>query len=159
EREEKTPAPAPVLRPTSLSGHVVLVGYGRVGSLIAKSLKDSGRAFLVIEDAAGASERLTQAHIEHIDGNGATPAVLAAANIKGAGLLLVAIPESFEAGQIVEQARAANPGLRIVARAHFDAEVAHLLDHGADEVVMGEREIASAMLGHAGNPSEQAATG
>jgi CPA2 family monovalent cation:H+ antiporter-2 len=150
ERETKTPLPKPVLRPTGLSGHIVLVGYGRVGSLIAKSLKDSGRAFLVIEDAAGAGERLTEAHIEHIDGNGAKAEVLTAANIKGAALLLVAIPESFEAGQIVEQARAANPNLRIVARAHFDAEVAHLLDHGANQVVMGEREIAAAMLGYAG---------
>ena len=151
ERDVTAPAPAPVLRPTALSGHIVLVGYGRVGSLIAKSLKDSGRAFLVIEDAAGASERLTAGGIEHIDGNGARAEVLAAANIKGAGLLLVAIPESFEAGQIVEQARAANPHLRIVARAHFDAEVTHLLQHGADQVVMGEREIAGAMLGYAGN--------
>jgi CPA2 family monovalent cation:H+ antiporter-2 len=61
-------------------------------------------------------------------------------------LLLVAIPEAFEAGQIVEKARRANPDLRIVARAHLDAEIGHLLDHGADKVIMGEREIALAML-------------
>src|SRR2546430_4127053 len=61
-------------------------------------------------------------------------------------LLLVAIPNAFEAGQIVQQARAANPGLEIVARAHFDAEVEHLLQHGADTVIMGEREIARSML-------------
>ena len=45
--------------------------------------------------------------------------------------------------------RAANPGLEIVARAHFDAEVEHLLQHGADIVIMGEREIAHSMLQHA----------
>jgi CPA2 family monovalent cation:H+ antiporter-2 len=33
-----------------------------------------------------------------------------------------------------------------VARAHFDAEVEHLLQHGANTVVMGEREIARTML-------------
>ena len=66
-----------------------------------------------------------------------------------ARLLLVAIPNAFEAGQIVQQARAANPGLEIVARAHFDAEVEHLLQHGADTVIMGEREIARSMLQHA----------
>jgi CPA2 family monovalent cation:H+ antiporter-2 len=46
----------------------------------------------------------------------------------------------------VQQARRANPDLPIVARAHFDAEVDHLLSHGASKVIMGEREIALAML-------------
>ena len=61
-------------------------------------------------------------------------------------LLFVAIPQAFEAGQIVQQARRANPDLPIVARAHFDAEVEHLLAMGASQVMMGEREIALAML-------------
>jgi CPA2 family monovalent cation:H+ antiporter-2 len=76
--------------------------------------------------------------------------VLAAANLKEAKLLFVAIPQAFEAGQIVQQARRANPELPIVARAHFDAEVEHLLSLGASRVVMGEREIALAMLDFAG---------
>jgi monovalent cation:H+ antiporter-2, CPA2 family len=84
--------------------------------------------------------------IEHIRGNAAKDEVLAAANLKDAKLLFVAIPEAFEAGQIVEQARRANPNLPIVARAHFDGEVDHLLAHGANKVIMGEREIATAML-------------
>ena len=69
-----------------------------------------------------------------------------AANLAAAKMLFVAIPEAFEAGQIVEQARRANPNLPIVARAHFDGEVEHLLAHGANKVIMGEREIAQAML-------------
>ena len=50
----------------------------------------------------------------------------------------------------MQQARRANPDLPIVARAHFDAEVKHLLAMGASRVVMGEREIALAMLDFAG---------
>lgn len=88
--------------------------------------------------------------IEHIRGNAARDDVLAATNLKGAKLLFVAIPQAFEAGQIVQQARRANPELPIVARAHFDAEVQHLLAMGASRVVMGEREIALAMLDFAG---------
>jgi len=49
----------------------------------------------------------------------------------------------------VQQARRANPALPIVVRAHFDAEADHLLSLGASKVVMGEREIALAMLGFA----------
>ena len=79
-------------------------------------------------------------------GNAARPDVLRAARPAAARALVIAIPEAFEAGQIVEQARAANPALRIVARAHSDAEVEHLEGLGADVVIMGEREIARGMI-------------
>src|SRR5262249_26120346 len=100
---------------------------------------------LVIEEGA-----VEDTGIEHIRGNAAREDVLAAANLNQARILFVAIPEAFEAGQIVEQARKANPALPIVARAHFDAEVEHLSRLGATKVVMGEREIALAMLQFAG---------
>lgn len=137
------------LRPTLLTGHAVLIGYGRVGRLVGDTLKQDGWPLLVIEDAAEAIERLRAQGIEAIAGNAAEDPVLHAANLAQARLLLVAIPNAFEAGQIVQQARAANPALEIVARAHFDAEVDHLMQFGANRVIMGEREIAHAMLEHA----------
>ena len=136
--------PPRLLPPTTLSNHAVLVGYGRVGKLIAQGL--AGIPLLAIEDGAEAQEALRAAAIETIAGNAAQDAVLHAANLPGARLLFVAIPEAFEAGQIVQQARKANPSLPIIARAHFDAEVEHLRSLGATQVVMGEREIAHAML-------------
>ena len=149
-RPERAPLPAKKdeppqkLEPTTLSGHAVLVGYGRVGKLIAQGL--GGIPLLAIEEGAAAQEALRAAAIETISGNAAQDAVLHAANLEGAKLLFVAIPEAFEAGQIVQQARKANPSLPIIARAHFDAEIEHLRSLGATQVVMGEREIAHAML-------------
>ncbi len=137
------PRPAP--ERTTLTGHAVLVGYGRVGRLIADGIKGSMPLLVIEEGAVG------DPGIAHIRGNAAKDDVLAAANLGAAKLLFVAIPEAFEAGQIVQQARRANPGLPIVARAHFDAEVEHLLSHGASLVIMGEREIAQAMLDFARN--------
>ncbi|HWA91659.1 MAG TPA: YbaL family putative K(+) efflux transporter [Rhizomicrobium sp.] len=142
------PEPEPELVPTALTGHAVLVGYGRVGRMIADGLKDT--PLLVIEEGADAIEKLRASSIPFIQGNGASDPVLAAANLKDARILFVAIPAAFEAGQIVEQARRARPDLEIVARAHYDAEVEHLERLGADTVVMGEREVARAMLARAG---------
>jgi CPA2 family monovalent cation:H+ antiporter-2 len=69
----------------------------------------------------------------------------------------MAIPDAFEAGEIVEQARAVNPTLEIVARAHSDAEVEYLKGFGADFIIMGEREIARAMIEHLlGMPADRA---
>src|SRR6266851_8367601 len=137
------------LLPTRLKDHAVVIGYGRVGRLVGHGLAESGWPLLVIEDAQDAFEQAKGAPGEAIHGNAADDRILNAANLREARLLLVAIPNAFEAGQIVQQARAANPGLEIVARAHFDAEVEHMLQHGADTVIMGEREIARSMLEHA----------
>jgi len=134
---------------TSLAQHVVLVGYGRVGRLVCDGLLADGSPLFVIDESREAIERLRARSIEAIAGNAAQEALLRAANVEQARLLFVAIPNAFEAGQIVQQARRANPAIEIVARAHFDAEVEHLYQLGANLVIMGEREIALAMLGKA----------
>jgi CPA2 family monovalent cation:H+ antiporter-2 len=132
---------------TELAGHIVLVGHGRVGRFITASAPAQSAPFLVIEEDADRASALRAEGRAAIGGNAANPEVLAAANLAAARCLLVAIPDAFEGGQVVEQARAINPALRIVARAHSEAEIDHLMKHGATSVVMGEHEIAKAMLG------------
>jgi len=136
------------VQPTSLTDHSVLVGYGRVGSLVGEALKQHGKPFVVIEDATKTVGRLRDEHIETIVGNAANGEILAAANLVQARQLILAIPNAFEAGQVVVKARAANPTINILARAHSDAEVQHLQDLGADTVIMGEREIARGLVSH-----------
>ena len=134
---------------SGFTGHAVLVGYGRVGHLVCASLVREGWPLLVIEARGERAESIRKQGLEVITGNAAQDRVLKAANLPQAHILMVAIPDAFEGGQIVEQARAANPGLEIIARAHSEAEAQHLMQHGASSVVMGEREIARTMLEHA----------
>ena len=150
-KEPAKKKPARVELPvTALTGHVVLVGYGRVGSVVGNSLRQGGVPFLVIEDDPGCLERLTEAGIEKITGNAAAPGMLVAANLEGARGLIVAIPDAFEGGQIVAKARAISATLPIIARAHSEEEIAHLKHHGANYVIMGEQEIAKAMIAQIG---------
>ena len=127
----------------------VLVGYGRVGSLIGEGLVRGGAKLLVIEASDEGRDKARSDGIPVIVGNAAAPGFLEAANIAGARRLFVTVPEAFEAGQVVQQARAANPDLDIVARAHSDAAVDHLKSLGANVIVMGEQEIAQRMIEHA----------
>ena len=148
---ERAPAPVqpPVPKPpkkTDKTGHVVLVGYGRVGSLVGQDLLAAGEQFVAIEASDDAVALLQKSGVEAFSGNAAAGEVLKSANIAQAASIIIAIPEAFEAGQVVEQARQANPSIRIIARAHSDDEVNHLTDLGADTVIMGEREIARGML-------------
>lgn len=131
---------------TRLTDHVVLVGHGRVGSVVSKALRLNNVPLLVIEDTPGVVERLQKDGIEVITGNAAAPDMLQAANVMAARGLLVAIPDAFEGGQIVSKARALSATLPIIARAHSEEEIAHLKHHGANVVIMGEQEIAKAML-------------
>jgi monovalent cation:H+ antiporter-2, CPA2 family len=131
---------------TQLHDHVVLVGYGRVGRIVADSLSEDRLPVLVIEEIRPSVLQAREAGLEAIHGNATNREVIEAANLAAARCLLVAIPNAFEGGQVVAQARALKPALRIVARSHSEEETEHLKKHGADTVIMGEREIALAML-------------
>jgi CPA2 family monovalent cation:H+ antiporter-2 len=145
------PAETPTLEPvpvTRLTGHVVLVGYGRVGSVVGAALKGA-MPLLVIETDEDIVEDLRKQGIETIVGNAADPELARAANYPAARCLLVAIPDGFEGGQVVEQAHAINPKLPIIARSHSDEETGHLQRHGATKIIMGEQLIAHAMIADA----------
>jgi CPA2 family monovalent cation:H+ antiporter-2 len=144
-RPHADPTPvAPV--PARPAGHDVVIGYGRVGSLIGAALAREGGRLIVIETGEDSLERARRDGADTFIGNAADPEVLAAADLAAARRLFVTIPEPFEAGQVVEQARALNPMLDILARAHSDAAVEHLAGLGASLVVSGEREIAERMI-------------
>jgi CPA2 family monovalent cation:H+ antiporter-2 len=138
-KEIVTPAWAP------LQAHTVLVGFGRVGHLIAASLAEQNKPFIVIEDQADVVKALRADGIPALYGNAAAPGMMEAANIATARWLLVAIPDALEAGQIIEHARKLNPRIEVVARAHSISELTHLEKHGATHTIMGEREIAKGM--------------
>jgi CPA2 family monovalent cation:H+ antiporter-2 len=143
---------------TALSDHMVVVGYGRVGALLGAGLIAQNEKVLVVEEQPDAIGAARMQGAEVLAGNAADPEVLAAAGLSRAKRLFVAIPESFEAGQVCEQARRDNPALPIVARAHSDAAVEHLTRCGATLTIMGEAEIARAMLALCGGPEPAPAT-
>lgn len=139
------------INPTALEDHVVLVGHGEVGEFIIGSLRERGTPLYVIESGAEDVAGLRERGVEAVTGNAADPEVIRSANLEKARCLLVAIPDVFEAGQVVQQAREISKDLPIVARARSKAEIDHLVNHGANLVIMGEHEIAKAMIGDLGN--------
>jgi CPA2 family monovalent cation:H+ antiporter-2 len=139
------PAPAGAA-PPERPGDIVLIGYGRVGRLIAADLRTRRRQFVIVEDQRDIARQAEADGYTVVHGNALEAQTLEAAGIITAAKLLIAIPEGFEAGAIAQRARTLHPKLRVIARAHSDAEVAHLIALGVPDVVMGEREIATRML-------------
>ncbi|MFO1059830.1 MAG: YbaL family putative K(+) efflux transporter [Dongiaceae bacterium] len=153
--ERRTPeaaapeAVAPLEAPgRSLSGHAVLVGYGRVGRRVGQMLRSRGVPLLVIEERQDIVEQLGREGVPAIAGNAGQPGMLEAANIAAARWLVSAIPNPFESGNLFEHGRLVNPQLEIVARAHSDAEVDYLKAHGANFIIEGEVEIARLIADH-----------
>lgn len=145
------PVPEPVepandLVPTQLSGHTILVGYGRVGRAVAAGMQARGAPFVLVEMEREFGEKAAERGHEVVIGTAADDAVLEAAGVSSAARLFVAVADGFEGGIVVDKARKANPALEIIARAHSDAEAEHLTAHGANRVIMGEAEIARGML-------------
>jgi CPA2 family monovalent cation:H+ antiporter-2 len=126
--------------------HSILIGYGRVGRLLAEGAKDSGRALVIVEDQPDIARAAAKDGFTVVMGNAAEAYVLREAGIEDADTLIIAIPEGFEGGAIADRARDLNPELTIFARAHSDEEVAHLTRRGVNHVVMGEREIAHRLI-------------
>ncbi|QGP77984.1 YbaL family putative K(+) efflux transporter [Sphingobium sp. CAP-1] len=142
DEDESANAPPPSPR----IGHTILVGYGRVGKLIAARLAARGVPFVVVEGDAEKAEEAAQAGLSVVKGNALEDRHLVAAGIGEARHLLIAVPEGFEGGAIHDHARHLNDRVQVIARAHSDAEVAHLEGLGVPHVVMGERELAARML-------------
>ena len=125
-----------------VTDHAIVIGYGRVGSALAQVLHERGVPVIVIDDNEQHVERAHAAGIPAIRGSAAADRVLAEAHPEKARIAILAIPQPLEAGETLAKLRAINPSLTLLARAHSDAEVRHLLEHGADGAVMAERELA-----------------
>ena len=125
--------------------HAVLIGYGRVGRAVAEGLK--GRMPLVVIEAEGdRAAEVRKDGFEVLQGNAVLPEVLLQAGLAEATHLFVAVPSPFEAARIIEQAKAANPAVKIIARAYTDNDVDLLTQMGATHALIGEQEIARGML-------------
>ncbi|MFH1600500.1 MAG: YbaL family putative K(+) efflux transporter [Pseudomonadota bacterium] len=125
--------------------HAILIGFGRVGSEIAKLLRERAVPLVVIDDDADLVEKARDDGYPAIRGNAANTRVLDEAAPQNASLVILAIPQPLEAGEVVARLRALRPDMTILARAHSDGEVRHLLEHGADGAVLAEKELAHSM--------------
>ncbi len=130
---------------THLTGHVVLVGYGRVGKRIGQALIQNGVKYVVAEQNREIVEKLRELGLPAVSGDAAEPAVLIQAHIVRARCLVIATPDTFQVRQIIEIARTLNPNIDTVVRTHSDEESELLTKENAGKIFMGEHELAASM--------------
>ncbi|HEY9800661.1 MAG TPA: cation:proton antiporter [Leptolyngbyaceae cyanobacterium] len=148
--------------PETISGHVVVAGYGRVGQVIVKILQNQGYAIIVIENSEAAIQRLRIEQIPYIFGDADSELVLEKAYLETAKALAIALPDPASSRLLLQRALAIAPELDIIARSHHNREIDILTQMGAKEVVQPEFEAALELSAHLlttlGEPENQIRT-
>ena len=132
--------------PVGMAGHTIVVGYGRVGRDLTRLLQSRGVPLVLIESDPDRIEQARNSGLIALRGNATLDKILSDARPDTAHLAILAMPQALEAGEITARLKAINPAISVLARAHSEAEVKHLLEHGADAAVLAERELAYSLV-------------
>jgi CPA2 family monovalent cation:H+ antiporter-2 len=146
--------------PEPQSGHVVILGYGRVGELTGHALASLQLPRLVVEADLGRAHALERAGQPVIWGDAGSRHVLDQAGIDRARLVVIALPDENSTVLAMTNVREIAPGVPIVVRARVREELEILRRLGAAEVVVpeyeGGLELMSQALIRLGYPTEEA---
>jgi len=146
ERSEDPLATLPMTTDLNrLSGHVVIVGYGRVGRRIGAALAAQGISFVLAEENREIIQAARDQGIAAVSGDATEPMVLVQAHIHRARLLVIATPDTLNVRRMIEIARTVNPRIETVVRTHSEQEAELLEKEGAGKIFLGEHELASSM--------------
>jgi CPA2 family monovalent cation:H+ antiporter-2 len=132
-----------------LRGHVVLCGFGRVGSAVSEALETFRLTYVVIEIDPEVARALRARGIPCLLGDAARARLLEAAGTARASLVVVAVPEDARAVLAVQRVRALNATVPILARAHHRETSDALHRAGATEVILPELEAGLTLVRHA----------
>jgi monovalent cation:H+ antiporter-2, CPA2 family len=135
--------------PRDLAGHIVLCGFGRVGSAVAEAFETFERRYVAIERDPEIVRGLRARGIPCLYGDASNRRMLEVAGAADASLAVIALPEAERARLAVSHLRALNPGITILARSHDLEARDRLVREGASEVIQPELEAASTLIRHA----------
>jgi CPA2 family monovalent cation:H+ antiporter-2 len=144
----------------ALQGHVILCGFGPIGSAVGEALETFRIPFIVVETDPDVIRDLASRRVPSLFGHAQQERILEAAGIAGAAVLIVTLPEADAAHDIVRTARKQNPGIPILVRAGSGEEQERLRAAGATGVVQPRLEGAAFLiqeaLAHLGLPAGRA---
>jgi len=121
--------------PDTLTGHVVIAGFGRVGQLLADILEKQGVTYIAVEHDAHVVARLRKRGRSVFYGNAARPELLRKMHMQDAAALLVTMDQPSAAMHAVRAARSEYPDLAIYARSRDEFHAHELRGAGATAVV------------------------
>ncbi|MCA1847911.1 MAG: cation:proton antiporter, partial [Actinobacteria bacterium] len=123
-----------------LRDHVVIAGYGRVGTFVAHLLRRLEQPFVVVDSNPGRTDEAGHAGYPTVFGDAGAEPVLEAAGVRRARLVIITVPDPVGARLVVERVRAINPNVHVVARSSTVEQLEELGRLGVYEAVHPESE-------------------
>ncbi len=124
----------------------IVVGIGSIGLPLATALRDSGYTVLAVDEDDERLEQARAAGLPTQEMRYGEPGAFAELPLDDTDMLISTIADPFEAGHMVEWARAAHPALRIIARAENEEAETYLASLGADPVITPQKQMLRGLL-------------
>jgi monovalent cation:H+ antiporter-2, CPA2 family len=131
-----------------LENHVVVCGYGRIGSNIVQLLRDHHFPVVVIDQSERRAQELREAGIPYVYGNAASLHVLEKAGVTRAKGMAITLPDPMSTRLCLKRSLELAPDLDIVVRANLDKDIELLYQLGAREVVQPKFEASLELSAH-----------
>lgn len=125
---------------TSLSGHVILCGFGPTGRDLANAFVTEKIPFVVIEMNPFKVREAKKLHMKVVYGDASNREVMKRVGIARAKAVVVSFPDTLGMTQIIRVVQDLNPSVTLAVRTRYESQTAHLYELGADIVVMEEWE-------------------
>lgn len=119
----------------TLNNHTIVCGFGRMGRMIATSLKDSSQPVVVIERAPQTAEKIERLGFLVVLGNASDEDALQRAGINRAKSLVATLGTDADNLFLTLTARDMNKALNIIARAEDENNTRKFTQAGASRVV------------------------
>ncbi len=129
-----------------LEGHVVIIGGGTVGQILAQALRRLSKQFVVIDSDYDVVLRLRAAGARALYGDASDRALLEAAGVSNAALLIIATTHDQILSTIIHAARELSPSLPIIARLHELGDVSAVRLLPIQDIVQPQLEASLNML-------------
>jgi monovalent cation:H+ antiporter-2, CPA2 family len=132
----------------TISGHVVICGYGRTGQNLLRLMQPHGAQLIVIEQSEAAIQKIRDLGVSYVYGNAASLHVLAKANLTQAKTMVINLPDAMSTRLCLKRALEIAPDLDVVVRANQFQDIEMLYQLGGKEVVQPEFEASLEMASH-----------
>jgi len=129
-----------------LQNHIIICGYGRVGSWVGKALSEYNIPFVVIDYSQTVIEELKNINSAVVYGDPTEPEVLDAAGVKSAKAIILAIPDRIAQETLISYVQTIAPHVKIISRVHEDKDWETLKILKVDKIIQPEFEAAIAII-------------
>ena len=133
--EKKAQGSEPVLAPTREEPRAVIIGFGRVGRMVAEMFTEHGKPYVAVDSSIDSVKAGRAEGFPIVFGDAARPEFLDKLNLGHASALILTMDDPVQAIRTVKRVRAWCPDLTIVARARDTKHAAELYRAGATDAV------------------------